>query len=232
MRVLISCIDQYSSKIIQIFDFATLISFLLEIDKIAKEKGALILSHFRNSLKVEKHVRLAESYFHQETSQNRATSEEIEQEVDFICEEISLFSFYYQSFCFYIYSLIFKSTKKSITHSTDKEVQKLKRALDFDQIDELVNNYILLERFYLKNKLVKALETDNLNFVKAVETIYEKDDEESKKKKPASGREGSEGFRFDKASEVMDFVDEYSYILFTVAKRVNSLFNPFRDSIH
>jgi hypothetical protein len=35
-------------------------------------------------------------------------------------------------------------------------------------MDELVNNYIVLEKFYLKNALYKALERDNQEYVKCV----------------------------------------------------------------
>ena len=35
-------------------------------------------------------------------------------------------------------------------------------------MDELVNDYILLEKFYLRNSLIKALEFDNQEYVKNV----------------------------------------------------------------
>jgi len=51
-------------------------------------------------------------------------------------------------------------------------MQQMQRLLQFPLIDELVNNYIVLERFYIKNSLLKALENDNREYVKIVQKNY------------------------------------------------------------
>lgn len=46
--MLIECIEKYSSSILQIFDFESVIEFLKNIDKIAKEKATQVIQHFIN----------------------------------------------------------------------------------------------------------------------------------------------------------------------------------------
>lgn len=68
-------------------------------------------------------------------------------------------------------------------------------------MDELVNNYIVLERYYLRNNLIKGLETDNQEYVKNIAKVYDQD-------------------KFDSAPEVLDFIDDFCFILDKCSKRV------------
>ena len=69
-------------------------------------------------------------------------------------------------------------------------------------MDELVNNYIILEKFYLKNSLNKALDLDNQEYVKIVQKSFNSD-------------------KFESSQDIMEFVDEFCYILDTCSKRVS-----------
>jgi hypothetical protein len=95
-------------------------------------------------------------------------TEEQESDLDTICDEISNFSYYYQSYCLYIYNLIWKCTNKGITDNKSKQdriintsLKEMQRDLQFPLVDELVNNYIMLEKFYVKNCLFKGVLIDN-----------------------------------------------------------------------
>ena len=47
-HVLLECISQYSESILQLFDLDSLMVFLEQIDKFAKEKGTQVIQHFIN----------------------------------------------------------------------------------------------------------------------------------------------------------------------------------------
>lgn len=47
-HVLLECISQYSGSILQLFDLESLLVFLHQIDKVAKEKGTQVIMHFLN----------------------------------------------------------------------------------------------------------------------------------------------------------------------------------------
>jgi COG4 transport protein len=75
-------------------------------------------------------------------------------------------------------------------------------------MDDLVNNYIVLEKLHLRNAFIKGLTSDNTTYVKVIAQKLTQNGD-----KP-----------FSQASEILDFVDDLFYILDASAKRVSSLF--------
>jgi hypothetical protein len=65
-----------------------------------------------------------------------------------MCEEIANFSFYYHTYCHFVCTAIYKQVSKQSTH-----LQTIKRQLQFGQLDELLNIYLLLERQLLSSAL-------------------------------------------------------------------------------
>eukprot|EP00347_Sterkiella_histriomuscorum_P010672 403375368 len=197
-RILVDCMENYASSIIQLFDHESLIEFIKNIDKIAKEKATQVIQHFINQSKLE--------------------NEDQEIQLDQICEEIIRFSQYYQSYVIYIMQLIMKSTSgspmkaksqplnQSKAIGSNNLVKQIQRQIQFHLMDELVNNYIILEKFYLKNSLNKALDTDNQEYVKIVQKSFNSD-------------------KFESSQDIMEFVDEFCYILDTCSKRAVQSFN-------
>jgi len=50
---LLACISDHSENILQLFDLESLMVFMKEIDKVAKEKGTQVIEHFKNANKVD-----------------------------------------------------------------------------------------------------------------------------------------------------------------------------------
>ncbi|CDW72213.1 UNKNOWN [Stylonychia lemnae] len=239
-RILIDCMENYSASIIQLFDFESLMEFVKNIDNLAKEKvinqviqylqGTQLIQHFINQSKLEKFIILSDNFLSEQgNSSFSSLSEDQEIQLDSICEEIIRFSQYYQTYCIYILQLIQKFTGGSSKHksqsqnkatkaasnekassnnsSINNSLKLIQRQIQFPLIDELVNNYIVLEKFYLRNSLNKALDQDNQEYVKIISKVYNQNE------------------KFDQIPDIIDFVDDYCYILDTCSKRAVQSFN-------
>ena len=91
-------------------------------------------------------------------------------------------------------------------------LQLLQRQLQFPLIDELVNNYIVLERFYIKNSLFLALESDNREYVKTVQKSYTQEKFDQNQVRRAS---------YSLSQEILDLIDDFCFILDTCSRRVS-----------
>lgn len=99
-NILLGCINEHSESILQLFDLESLMFFLAQIDKVAKEKGTQVISHFLHQAEVEKVIK---------DLQTSVSLTEVQQtQADYICEEIANFGFYYQTYCHFVCSTIYR----------------------------------------------------------------------------------------------------------------------------
>lgn len=86
--MLLECINQYCESILQLFDLESLLVFLRQIDKVAKEKGTQVITHFIMQNELEQKV--------SELTSAQLPLTDIQQQLcDQLCEEISTFSLVY-----------------------------------------------------------------------------------------------------------------------------------------
>ena len=91
-QILLECVSTYSESILQIFDFEALVCFLKQIDKVMKEKGTQIIYHFLHTYHVDSLL------------QGKLDSSKI----DYVCEEVSNFSYLFHTYCNFVASLIYR----------------------------------------------------------------------------------------------------------------------------
>ena len=108
---MIECIHNYSDSILQLFDLDSLFAFLLQIDKVAKEKGTQVIQHFINSKKLEQVVADVNTATDPSTANPYSSvplSDSLETQADYLCEEISNFSYLFRTYYNFISSVVFK----------------------------------------------------------------------------------------------------------------------------
>jgi hypothetical protein len=87
--------------------------------------------------------------------------------------------------------------------------------VEFPRIDELMNQYVLFERSYVRNSLVKGILLDNseyLSLVKAKLNLTQ--DDNQLKKNPSTSTEGQAA-----TQTVLDLIDNFCFILDKSCKR-------------
>lgn len=96
--------------------------------------------------------------------ETQTLSSDQEFEIDLLCDELSNFSYYYQNYRIYILNFLYKQME----NQTGPEFESIQRLLDFPKIDELMGQYIILERLYVKNAMTKGIVNDNKEFITLV----------------------------------------------------------------
>ena len=86
-----------------------------------------------------------------------------QQQCNYLCEEISNFSYLYQTYNHYICHLIHRQTKN------EKTMQQLQRDLQFSAIDELLNQYLTLEKIYICNAFADGVVKEQASFIELCE---------------------------------------------------------------
>ena len=76
-----------------------------------------------------------------------------------MCEEISNFSYLYQTYYHFVCHLVHKQTKNTNT------LKQLQKDLQFSMIDDLLNYYLSLEKAYIANAFANGLKTEQETFV-------------------------------------------------------------------
>lgn len=109
--------------------------FIKQVDKVMKQRGTQILQHFLNSHKVEDCV--------QGDGFDKA---------DYLCEEMSNFSYLYMTYYHFIISLIYRQ------QAHGQSVQQIKGELKFSMVDDVLDNYVELEKAYIRNALKSSKE--------------------------------------------------------------------------
>ena len=114
--------------------------------------------------------------------------------------------------------------------STAKKNQfdKVQRMIDFPRIDELMSQYVIFERCYIQNALIKAILTDNQEFITFVKNQLNNPDQSSQtefKKQDGKTKKGDSGVSSTSTDgqqnnqSVLDMVDNFSFILDKCSKR-------------
>lgn len=114
----------------------------------AKEKGTQVIEHFLHTNGVDDFVRDIHSSVSLTTVQQTTA--------DYLCEEIANFSFYYQTYCHFVCTTIYKQCGQNSL----KHLQRIQKQLQFEKVDEMLQVYLQLERFMLKNALATGIKTD------------------------------------------------------------------------
>ena len=114
-HILLECISDYSESILQLFDLESLMVFLTQIDSVAKEKGTQVIEHFLHTNNVDQFVN---------DLVNSVTLTTVQQtQADYLCEEIANFSFYYQTYCHFVCTTIYKQCGQN----SDKHIQRIQK---------------------------------------------------------------------------------------------------------
>ena len=152
--ILFECVTDYSENIVQLFDFESLLAFLGQIDQVAKEKGTQVIQHFLNVHQVENLLA---------SVQGRTDLDEIIiDQVNFVCEEISNFSYIHQNYCMFVSNLVSKQSDNIQT------LQKVHNQLfTFSDVDELLSKYLEFEKLYIKNEFARGIERDKFEKILA-----------------------------------------------------------------
>lgn len=140
----------------QLFDLNSLLAFLRHIDKVAKEKGTQVIQHFLITNNVEQ-------IFAEVTNADLPLDELKQQQCDYLCEEISNFSFLYQTYNHFICHMVHRQTKN------EKTMRQLQKDLQFSMIDDLLNFYLALERAYICNAYTDGITKEQAIFVEMCE---------------------------------------------------------------
>ena len=156
-RILIECIEEYGESIMTLFGLDSLVMFINQIDKVSKEKGTQIIEHFILNCQIENLMSI-----HLDETQTLSSDQEFE--IDLLCDELSNFSYYYQNYRIYILNFLYKQME----NQTGPEFESIQRLLDFPKIDELMGQYIILERLYIKNAMTKGIANDNKEFINLI----------------------------------------------------------------
>ena len=155
-QVILECINQYCESILQLFDLNSLIAFLRHIDKVAKEKGTQVIQHFLITNQVEQ-------TFTELINADLPLDELKQQQCDYLCEEISNFSFLYQTYNHFICHLVHRQTKN------EKTMRQLQKDLQFSAIDELLGQYLQLEKIYVCNAFADGVAKEQESFIELCE---------------------------------------------------------------
>ena len=94
-----------------------------------------------------------------------------------IAEECVRFSQYYQTYRVYVLQLINRMTENSQPAKPLKgsgnvgindSIKRMQHQLKFSLIDDMVNQYIVIEKMHIRNCYLKALISDNHSYVKNI----------------------------------------------------------------
>ena len=94
-------------------------------------------------------------------------------------------------------NFLYKQMGNDISSSTKKnQFDKIQRMIDFPRIDELMSQYVIFERCYIQNALIKGILTDNQEFIAFVKNQLNNPDQSSQtdfKKQDQHTKKGDSG---------------------------------------
>ena len=136
-----------------------------------------------------------------------------QQQCDYLCEEISNFSYLYQTYFHFVCHLVHKHTKNTNT------LKQLQKDLQFTQIDDLLNYYFALEKAYICNALTNGLTKEQANLI----TLAEKETQIEKQLAEGQLDSGSAQSSLEALKDEYpdDLIDDLCLILDKSIKRVS-----------
>jgi hypothetical protein len=149
--------------------------------------------------------------------------------VDQLCEEVCNFSYYFHNYKYYVLNLIYKLLDQDLSSQANQQIfSQVKRIVDFSRIDELMSQYVTLERAFLKNSIVKAIMQDNTDFITLVKANMTKgvlpNKAESGEQTLLMGKResevsGSSTEGGNQGKSLLDLIDGMNFIMAKCAKR-------------
>lgn len=144
--------------------------------------------------------------------------------MDLLCEEVSNFSYYYQNYRIYVLNFLYDLLDNDLTAASKKDnFEKIQRIIDFPTIDELMSQYVILERCYIQNAFVKGVMNDNQEFININKDLIKNQGSESEggkevdKSKLKTG--GAQDSKMGDGQSILDLIDNFCFILDKCCKR-------------